>query len=127
MVWGAAVAVGISMRVGIALSPGTAPISVGVIVKVGVGGVGEMVGVLLGVWNTTGVDVSTGDGVGVTSNANMSLNEQAVKVKAKIRLKNIFLIAHLRAFQASWKAPEKRVCRGIHPCTPVFPACLQLK
>ena len=31
------------------------------------------------------------------------------------------------AFQTSWKVPEKRVCGGVHPRTPVFPAFLQLK
>ena len=54
--------------------------------NVGVGGVGEMVGVLLGVETCAGVSVSTGGAVGVTSNATTSLNEQALKVKAKTRL-----------------------------------------
>ena len=74
------------MSVGKAPSAGAAPTSVGVDVNVGVGGVGEIVGVLLGVKIGAGVDVSTGGAVGVTSKSTTSLNEQAVKVKAKSRL-----------------------------------------
>lgn len=74
------------MSVGKAPPPEMAPASVGVEVKVGVGGVGEIVGVLLGVEIIMGVGVSTGGEVGVASRAKASLSEQAVKAKAKKRL-----------------------------------------
>ena len=79
------------MRVGSAPSAGTSPASVGVEVNVGVGGVGEMVGVQLGVDRTVGVDVPAGI-VGVANTASISSNEQADKPKARMRLKTIFLM-----------------------------------
>jgi hypothetical protein len=55
--------------------------------------VGVIVDVRAGVPVAAGVDVSAGIGVGVTSKATTSLNEQDVKIKAKVRLQIIFFMA----------------------------------